>query len=80
MGRLYKTHKNLDPAAELHSLDHTSDGDHVSSIAHVDLFLLRHFKHTVERLGHLGVELLENLLLGPVEVHVVLYTLRNRSR
>ena len=38
----------LDPAAQLHGLGHTVDGNHIGSIAHVNFLLERHIQNTME--------------------------------
>ncbi len=69
---------HLCPAAPLHGFDHAVNRHHVRSVAHVGLFLERHIQNALEGLRHLGVEPLQNLILGPVEVHIVLDQLEVR--
>ena len=69
----------LDPTAQLHGLGHTVDGNHIGSIAHVYLLLERHIQDAMECLGHLEVKFVQDFLLGPVVVAVVLDRLKVRA-
>ena len=51
----------------MHGGDNTVDGDHVSGIAHVNLFLFAAVEYAVESGGHLLVEAFEHFFLQPMD-------------
>ena len=69
----------LDPAAQFHGFDHAGDRHHVSRITHRHFLRKGHIQYAVESLGHLGVETVDDFLVRPVVIHIILDTLKIRA-
>src|SRR3989304_4153424 len=67
-------------AAPFVRVDDLADRDDVRGLAHVDLLRVVHLPDRLERVHHLVLELLVDLLLRPEELREVLHPLEVRHR
>ena len=70
----------LDPAAQLHGFHNPVDCDHIGCIAHADFLFNGHVQDTLKRLGHVRIQFLQDFFFSPVEVHIILDTLKVGNR